>query len=71
MKGEFLFLIILSLGVTACSQPEAEIEPDYDNMVQLEELDEWMLDEEKDRKVVMTDHPDPQELLILEPSLVE
>jgi len=69
MKRYFLFfLLMISLGFSACSQPkaEAEVEPDYDNMVLLEEPDEWMSDEEKDRKVVITDCPDPQELLIIE-----
>lgn len=69
MKRYFLFFpLFLSLSLVSCSQPEAEVEPDYDNMVMLDEPDEWMSDEEKDRKVIATDRPDPQELLIIEPA---
>ena len=70
MKRYFLvFALPLSLGLSACSQQEAVEEPDYDNMVMLDETDEeWMTDEEKDRKVIATDRPDPQELIIIEPA---
>ena len=54
---------VLLLVLGGCSQPEAEVEPDYDNMVM---DDEWVSDEEKDRKVVLADPPDPQERLLLE-----
>ena len=43
------------------------MEPDYDNMVMADEEEEWITDEERDRKVVLADPPDPQELLIVEP----
>ncbi len=68
MKQYFLFFpLLISLGFSSCSQPEAEMEPDYDNMVLLDEPNEWMLEEEKDRKVVVLDKPDPQELILIEP----
>ncbi len=67
--GSFI-LFFLAVIATACSSKEESQEPDYDNMVMADE-EEWMSDEEKDRKVIAGDLPVPQELIILEPSNLE
>lgn len=51
---------------SSCSQKEEEIEPDYDNMVMADEEEDGITDEERDRKVIAGDLPDPQERIILE-----
>ncbi len=61
------YFSLLFVLLAACSQPEEEMEPDYDNMVMADEEEEWITDEERDRKVVLADPPDPQEILIIEP----
>lgn len=56
--------------LSACSsQEQAEVEPDYDNMVMLDEEEgpEWVSGEDKDRKLIAQDMPDPAELVIIEP----
>lgn len=56
--------------LTGCSvQEEVEVEPDYDNMVMLDddESPEWVLEADKDRKLIAQDAADPSELVIIEP----
>ncbi len=55
------------LLLSSCSGPEAEAEPDYESMVMIDDYDEWTSEEERNRKVVTADPPDPQELLLIEP----
>jgi hypothetical protein len=59
-------LIPLLALIAACSpKEEEEQEPDYENIV-LEDEEEWNTDEQKDRKFIVKDLPDPQEQVILE-----
>lgn len=60
-------LYLLGMVVLAgCSQAEVEEEePDYDEMVMLD--DEEVPAEERDRKMIVEALPDPQELILIEP----
>jgi hypothetical protein len=72
MGGSMRLLSVLfslvALFASSCSQKQEEEAPDYENMVMADDEDDWVLDEERDRKVIAGDLPDPQELIILEPS---
>ncbi|MEN9343910.1 MAG: hypothetical protein RLZZ453_697 [Chlamydiota bacterium] len=59
-------LYLLGMVVLAgCSQAEVEEEePDYDEMVM---LDDEVSEEERDRKMIVDALPDPQELILIEP----
>ena len=60
-------LLIALFALASCSQKQEEVEPDYENMVMAgEEDDDWITDEERDRKVIAGDLPDPQEQVIIE-----
>ncbi len=61
-----LLLMAALFAVTSCSQKQEEVEPDYENMVMADEEDDWITDEERDRKVIAGDLPDPQEQVIIE-----
>jgi hypothetical protein len=65
MKRLLLFFPCV-VFVVSCSQQEKEAEPDYENMVMADDEEDWITDEERDRKVIAGDLPDPQELLIVE-----
>ncbi|MBS0604962.1 MAG: hypothetical protein JSS60_08020 [Verrucomicrobia bacterium] len=65
-----LFSLMALFAVSSCSQKEEGEEPDYDNMVMADEEDDFTSDEERDRKVIAGDLPDPRELIILEPALL-
>ena len=67
MKCAFLLSSLLVLF--ACSQSQEEVEPDYENLVMADEEEDGITDEERDRKVIAGDFPDPQEQIILEPIL--
>lgn len=62
-----VFSLLALLAVSSCSQKEEEIEPDYENMVMADEGEDSISDEERDRKMIAGDLPDPQEQLIVEP----
>lgn len=63
---------LMALFATSCSEKQEEEEPDYENMVMADEEDDWISDEERDRKVIAGDAPDPQELIFLEiPDLIK
>ncbi len=70
MKRWLLLVPMAALvALSSCTPKEEEVEPDYDNMVMADdEEDDWISDEEKDRKVIAGDLPDPYEQLIVEPS---
>ena len=59
-------LLIALFALASCSQKQEEVEPDYENMVMADEEDDWITDEERDRKVIAGDLPDPQEQVIIE-----
>jgi len=61
-----LLLMAALFAVASCSQKQEEVEPDYENMVMADEDDDWISDEERDRKVIAGDLPDPQEQVIIE-----
>ena len=61
-----LFSLLALFALSSCSQKEEEEGPDYDNMVMADEEDHWISDEERDRKVIAGDLPDPRERIILE-----
>ncbi len=61
-----LFSLMALFALSSCSQKEEEVEPDYDNMVMADEEEDWVSDQERDRKVIAGDLPDPQERIILE-----
>ncbi len=63
-----VLLSLMALFASSCSQKQEEEEPDYENMVMADEEDDWISDEERDRKVIASELPDPQELIIFEPS---
>ncbi len=63
-----VLLSLMALFASSCSPKPEEEEPDYENMVMADEEDDWISDEERDRKVIAGELPDPQELIILEPS---
>jgi len=63
MKQPIFSLLLAALA--SCSSQQKEQEPDYDNMVMVDE-EEWITDEERDRKIIAGDPPDPQELIILD-----
>ncbi len=63
-----LFSLLALFAVSSCSQKEEAVEPDYDNMVMAEEEEDVISDEERDRKLIAGDLPDPQEQLIVVPS---
>jgi hypothetical protein len=66
MKCMLLFFPCVVL-LASCSEQEKEAEPDYENMVMADDEEDWITDEERDRKVIAGDLPDPQEQLIVEP----
>jgi len=63
-----LFSLVALFAASSCSQESREEEVDYENMVMAElEEEELMTDQERDRKVIAGDLPDPRERIILEP----
>jgi hypothetical protein len=61
-----LFSLLALVALPSCAQKEEEMEPDYDNMVMVDEDEDWISDEERDRKIIAGDLPDPRERIILE-----
>lgn len=57
--------LLMQLAISSCTQREEEQEPDYDHMVMTDEDGFSPDDQERDRKVIVDDPPDPQELIIL------
>lgn len=66
-KWQIFFPFLALCAITSCSQKQEEAEePDYDNMVMADEEEGWVTDEERDRKMIADEPPDPQELIIFE-----
>jgi hypothetical protein len=62
---------LVALIAASCSQRQEEEEPDYENMVMMDEENDWTSDEERDRKVIADNLPDPQELILLDSEAIE
>jgi len=63
-----LFSVLVLLTTSSCTQKEEEQEPDYENMVMVDEADdEWTPGQERDEKAIAD--LDPQEFMILDPEL--
>ena len=54
------------LLLSSCSVEEEEEGPDYENMVMIEEEEEWITDQEQGWKAIAGDVPEPQERILLE-----
>ena len=63
--ASFLALLVL-LSFSSCNPREAVEEPDYDNMVMVEDEEEWTTGHELDGKTIAGDSPQLQEHSILE-----
>jgi hypothetical protein len=59
-------LLAALFAAASCSQKQEEIEPDYENLVMVDDEEDWITDEERDRKFIAGDLPDPQERVIIE-----
>ncbi|MGC1879164.1 MAG: hypothetical protein WA678_07305 [Rhabdochlamydiaceae bacterium] len=71
MKGSYrmiikLFSLLVLLATSSCSQKEEEQELDYENMVMVDEEEEWSTDQ-VDGKIIAD--LDPQEFIIGDPEL--
>ena len=68
MKQISILLCSLLMVATSCTQKEEEQELDYDNMVMVDEEEEWIPAQEKHGKAIAGDL-DPQEFMIQDPEL--
>jgi hypothetical protein len=62
-KSSVLFCLFSFVSFVSCTPKEEEQEPDYEHMVMADDEEEWSTG---DRKIIVSDLPDPQEQVILE-----
>lgn len=66
MKCFPVLFVFALLTTSSCGYKEEVEEPDYDNMVMVEEEVEWTTGQEVDGKIIAGDLPESQEHSILE-----
>jgi hypothetical protein len=66
-KFPILFFLLALIAGSSCTQKEEEQELDYDNMVMVDEEEEWTPGNEGDTKTIAD--LDPQEFIIDDPEL--